>query len=226
MKRLKRCGGFTLFEMLIAIAVLTILVSLVFEILTTYLSATLTLQSDMDRLDKTLALRRFLISKLGVVSSGAHLLSTDPDRAASGLLIGNSGEYQVFGIQKQSNHLFQIELAEHEGGPNLDTEMVSTYKRDQQKLAWTTILRDIDSLTWRFYDGKDQKWLDSWTYLDRNPSIVEIKFQLDGEFSPTVYDFPIVQLAPPPQGSAANANAPLQSPTPASPANQEPNASH
>ncbi len=213
--KLRHSAGFTLFELVVAMAVLSFLVAMVFELLTTFVSATQALQLDQSRLDQALALQRFLSSRVETITADSHLLSVTLDSNTSSVVIANQQHYLALEIDQSTHGLSMSYRTASFSNPSTPaTEILNGYRKDRPDVEAVVLLHNLKDAQWRFFDRPSGKWFDSWTFLDRNPSIAELSFTMDGDQSPTVFDFPVVQLAPNPDLFVVplNSVAPLTTP--------------
>jgi prepilin-type N-terminal cleavage/methylation domain-containing protein len=181
--------GYLLLELLLAMAIFGIASALVFRIIQTATKTTQEAQliqvrtEKIDGIDQTLrfaltglpATAEFVTIKKGndlelAFGNAAFQFSWQPGEVAFGALLietvqQGDGRYalQVAQIANPDQNLSLPELAQG------------------KDLPWTTVAADLDRLSWRFFDGRSNKWVDDWTDPLVKPELIELTFQASGD---------------------------------------------
>jgi hypothetical protein len=181
--------GYLLLELLLAMAIFGIASALVFRIIQTATKTTLETQliqvrtEKIDGIDQTLrsaltglpATALFLTVKRGNdlelgFTNAAFQFSWQPGGVAFGALL--------IGAVQQGDGRYALRVAQIANpDPNLSLPELAQGK----DLVWTTIGADLDRLSWRFFDGRSNKWLTEWTDSLVKPELIEVMFQASGD---------------------------------------------
>jgi len=177
----RRQSGYLLLEVLLAIAILSIVVVMIFQIVQNTLRATAQinfLQTEQRKIDgiQELFRRNFLAMPItcqfqtqsadGRVQLVFRHAPFNFSWSRSGVLLGTvtiAGRTQPDG---------RIALGFFE---EPEAKVVG-----QEKGDWILLLGDIDQLTWRFYDTRTGKWLLEWSDAGYKPKLVELSLKLSG----------------------------------------------
>jgi prepilin-type N-terminal cleavage/methylation domain-containing protein len=197
--------GFTLFEMMITVTVMLILAVMVFTLMTGVLRSASTLQDNQDRNDRLSSLYAFLMHKLTMLPARSTIASyTRGDGeglVVSGIIFGNTNLATAIDGKLQDNGLYVLRMtsfATSEAGQQSQdarqtlTQSVTT---DDPTLTWTTLLKDVKTMTWKFQDATQVQWDDTWTQ-SATPNLVEFDLQGGGDVQPTTMDFWVPKINP------------------------------
>ncbi|HEY0789953.1 MAG TPA: hypothetical protein VGD78_02705 [Chthoniobacterales bacterium] len=181
-------GGYLLLEVLLAMAILTMITTMVFRIIQTTVRATQevtylqSLQEKVDGIDELL--RENFASQPPVVQfqtrtlqgntelvfrdADFHFTST-PGTAAFGTLV-LAGRPDASG---------RLALSFVQEGENARRHLVEANQEDHA--SWTPLLVDLERIAWRFYDPRTQKWRADWEDASFRPTLVELTVRLSGQ---------------------------------------------
>ncbi len=201
----KGIGGFTLFEMMITLMIFGLLVAMVFVLMTGILESAATLQDNQNRGDQVTALYDFMKSKLTMMPARATVASYSrgdgEGLVQNGILFGNNNLATAIDAKIQPNGLYLLRLTSFttaSGGQDpQDARVVLTQSvtTDDPTLSWTTLLKDVKTLNWKFQDAQLVQWDTTWTSTTV-PNLVELDFQGGGDLQATTMDFWVPKINP------------------------------
>ncbi len=181
-------SGYLLFEVLLAMAILTIVVVLVFRIIESTVRSTLdvsylqTKEEQADGLFELLRQNFVSLPQLTAFETREHAGATELIFRKAPFTFSYSGQGPQFGT---------IVLAARPGADGRlslsvlqEPENASQSYLDSSSDAepnWFVILPDLDQLSWRFYSGSASKWETSWPNPAIKPELVELTFKLSGD---------------------------------------------
>ena len=195
-------SGYLLVEVLLAIAILSIVVVMVFQIIQTTLRVTSDidfLQTQQRKVDGICELLR-----RNFVSMPQTCLFQTRDHNGSTELIFRYAPFNfswmnpgakfgtvVIASRPQPDGRLALSVLE-ESGNALESYVDSGIER---KSDWVPLVNDVDRLTWRFYDARAGKWSSDWPDTAVKPNLVEINIKLAGRnhLERGVFRWPIAQ---------------------------------
>lgn len=229
-------GGFSLFEIAVAMTILGLISGAIFSILWQAGDTAVEIR-ELDRRDEEvsrfLALLRESIEHL---PQGGTLEMTPAEESPSGhpeLKIGNSATAFVFGKIVGSAEETVLSLrpgkATTEGGPTYDlaitrpdfapedttgsgmalrTGVDDFLQADEEGRYWMPLLTGVTSAGWSYWDEEQQTWTDEWTDDSRLPPL--LAFSFDDAYRPVplrvVFEVP-EQVSNPPSEESATTGA-------------------
>jgi type II secretion system protein J len=195
-------SGYLLLEVLLAIAILSIVVVMVFQIIQTTLRVTSDinfLQTQQRKVDGICELLR-----RNFVSMPATCLFQTRNHNGSTELVFRYAPFNfswmkpgakfgtvVIASRPQPDGRLALSVLE-ESGNALESYVDSGIER---KSDWVPLVNDVDRLTWRFYDARTGKWSSDWPDTGVKPNLVEINIKLAGRnhMERGVFRWPIAQ---------------------------------
>jgi len=195
-------SGYLLVEVLLALAILSLVVVMVFQIIQTTLRVTSDinfLQAQQRKVDGIYELLR-----RNFVSMPQRCLFQTRNHNGSMELIFRYAPFNfswvrsgaqfgtvVIGSRPQPNGRFALSVLE-ESGNALESYVDSGTER---KGDWVPLINDVDRLSWRFYDSRTGKWSSDWPDTGVKPNLVEINIKLAGRnrVERGVFRWPIAQ---------------------------------
>ena len=195
-------SGYLLLEVLLALAILSIVVVMVFQIIQTTLRVTSDinfLQTQQRKVDGICELLR-----RNFVSMPQTCLFQTRDHNGSTELIFRYAPFKfswaktgatfgtvVIASRLQPDGRLALSVLE-ESGDALESYVDTGIER---KGDWVPLVNDIDRLTWRFYDARTGKWSSDWPDTGAKPNLVEINIKLAGRnhLERGVFRWPIAQ---------------------------------
>ncbi len=181
-------SGYLLFEVLLAMAILTIVVVLVFRIIESTVRSTLdvsylqTKEEQADGLFELLRQNFVSLPQLTAFQTREHSGATE--------LIFRKAPFN-FSWSSQGPQFGTIVLSARPGADGRlslcvlqEPEDASQSYLDGSSDAepnWFVILPDLEQLSWRFYDGGAGKWETNWPNPAIKPELVELTFKLSGD---------------------------------------------
>jgi type II secretory pathway component PulJ len=200
-KRVKT-SGYLLLEVLLAVAVLSISVVMIFRIIQTTLKATADitfLQTQQRKVDGISQLLRRNFDSMPQTC-------TFQTRSANGSLelIFRSAPFNFSWVTSGANYGTVViagrPLADgrlalsvlQESGDALNSYVDGS---NEKKADWFPLMDDVEQLSWRFFDGQAGKWASTWPNPASKPSLVELTFKLAGRshLERCVFRWPMAQ---------------------------------
>ncbi len=197
--------GFTLIEMMMALAVFVLLASAVFGLMTGVLQSTSTLQDNQDRRDVVDALTAFLKKQLNEMSAQAGVTSYirgDGDGLKQdGVIFGTASQASAIDARLQPNGYYLLRItsyaAESVNGQSVDARntLANLVSGDDPSLTWKTLIGDIKTLSWKFQDANATDWSDTWSATGK-PAFIEFSMLPAGDLKAVTMDFWLPKIDP------------------------------
>jgi type II secretion system protein J len=195
-------SGYLLLEVLLALAVLSVVVVIVFQIIQTTLRVTSDinfLEAQQQKVDGICELlRRNFVSlpqtclfQTRKRNQSTELVFRHAPFNFSWLKTGAQFGNVVIASRPQPDGRFALSVLQESG--NALESYVDT--GTDRKGDWMPLVNDVDQLSWRFYDPLATKWQSEWPDTARKPNLVEITFKLAGRnhTERCVFRWPIAQ---------------------------------
>lgn len=195
-------SGYLLVEVLLAIAILSIVVVMVFQIIQTTLRVTSDidfLQTQQRKVDGICELLRRNFVSMPVTclfqtrnhNGSTELIFRYAPFNFSWMKPGAKFGTVVIASRPQPDGRLALSVLE-ESGNALESYVDSGIER---KSDWVPLVNDVDRLTWRFYDARAGKWSSDWPDTAVKPNLVEINIKLAGRnhLERGVFRWPIAQ---------------------------------
>jgi type II secretion system protein J len=195
-------SGYLLLEVLLAVAVLSISVVMIFRIIQTTLKATADITFLQTQQRKVDGISQLLRRNFDSMPQSC----TFQTRSANGSLelIFRSAPFNFSWVTTGANY-GTVVIA---GRPLPDGRLalsVLQESRDalnsyvdgsnEKKADWFPLMDDVEQLSWRFFDGQAGKWTSVWPNPASKPSLVELTFKLAGRshLERCVFRWPMAQ---------------------------------
>lgn len=220
-------SGFSLFEIVVAMSILSIIAGAVLSILWQAGDTAAEIRF-LDRRDEEvsrfLALLRESIENL---PNGGTLEMVPAEESTTGnneLKIGNSATAFVFGEKIGTSEetvialrpsadataiepTFEIAISRSDFAPDEDENGGMVFRAgtddlmqvDEEGRYWLPLLSDVSSAAWRFWDEDNEEWLDEWTDDSAMPPLLEFSLVESGKLSPLIVVFEVPDSAVNPQ---------------------------
>jgi Type II secretion system (T2SS), protein J len=197
-------GGYLLLEVLLALAILSIVVVMIFQIV----QATLRITSDINFLETQQQkidgicelLRRNLVAMPQTAlfqtrkrANSFELIFRDaPFRFSWSGTSAEFGTVVIAGKPQADGRITLSVLQQAQDGSRVVVDAQSEWKG-----SWVALLSNIDQLNWRFFDPRTAKWATEWPDAGTKPSLIEITLKLAGRDHPErgVFPWPIAQIS-------------------------------
>jgi type II secretory pathway component PulJ len=199
--RVQTCG-YLLLEVLLALAVLSISVVMIFRIIQTTLKATADinfLQTQQRKVDgiSQLLRRNFdsmpqtcIFQTRSTNGSLELIFRSAPFNFSWVTTAANFGTVVIAG-RSQSNGRLALSVLQESG------DALSSYVdgANEKKGEWFPLMDDVEQLSWRFFDGQTEKWMPAWPNAASKPTLVELTFKLAGRnhLERCVFRWPMAQ---------------------------------
>ncbi|MEX2581468.1 MAG: type II secretion system protein [Verrucomicrobiales bacterium] len=225
--------GFSLFEIVVAMAILGIIAGSVLSIIWQAADSAAEIR-DLDRRDEEvgrfLALLRESIENLppdgtlaleppGESASGYHELKIGNSATAFtfGETVGSSEECVIAlrpgGVSEEGETLFDIALSRDDFAPD-DADgsgMVfragegDLLQADEDGRYWLTLVSGVKTASWRYWESDREEWLEEWTDDEAMPELLEFSFADTYGAFPKRLVFQVPEQAVNPEGAVASA---------------------
>jgi hypothetical protein len=182
-----RRSGYLLLEVLLALAVLSISVVMIFKIIQTTLKVTADinfLQTQQRKVDGIYELLRRNFDTLPqtctfqtrTVNGSLELIFRSAPFNFSWVTTGANFGTVVIGSRPQADGRLALSILQE--GPNaLDSYVDSG---SEKKADWFPVMNDAERIGWRFFDARIGKWSSDWPDIANKPNLVELTFKLAG----------------------------------------------
>jgi type II secretion system protein J len=195
-------SGYLLLEVLLAVAVLSISVVMIFRIIQTTLKATADitfLQTQQRKVDGISQLLRRNFDSMPQsctfqtrsANGSLELIFRSAPFNFSWVTTGaNYGTVVIAGRPLPDGRLALSVL--QESGDALNSYVDGS---NEKKADWFQLMDDVEQLSWRFFDGQAGKWTSTWPNPASKPSLVELTFKLAGRshLERCVFRWPMAQ---------------------------------
>jgi hypothetical protein len=181
-------GGYLLFEVLLALAILTIVVVLVFRIIQTTVRATLDISYLQTKEEQAQGLVELLRQNFVTVPQVASFQTRVRDGATE--LIFQKTPF-TFSWSKQGPQFGTVVLAARpQANGKLSFSIIQEPEDATERYVggtpgkkpnWFVVLPDLSEATWRFYNESAGKWETAWTNPATKPALIEFTFKLSGD---------------------------------------------
>jgi len=195
-------AGYLLLEVLLALAVLSISVVMIFQIIQTTLKVTSdinflqTQQRKVDGISELLrrnfeSMPRTSVFQTRNVNGSLELIFRSAPFTFSWVNAGANFGTVVIASRPQPDGRFALSVLQ-ESGNTLDSYVDGGNDR---KADWFPLMDDVEQLRWRFFDGASGKWSPDWSDTAIKPTLVELNFKLAGRnrMERCVFRWPIAQ---------------------------------
>jgi type II secretory pathway component PulJ len=196
-------GGYLLLEVLLALAILSVVVVMIFQIVQTTLRVTSDinfLESQQQKVDGICELlrRNFIAMPQTTLfetrrkENSFELIFRDAPFNFS--WVGTGAQYGTVVIASRPQADGRIALSVLQDPGDASRKIVDA--QTQWKGNWVPLLSDIDQIGWRFFDPRNGKWLTEWPDAGVKPSLIEITLKLAGRnhLERGVFRWPVAQI--------------------------------
>jgi len=193
-------SGYLLLEVLLAVAVLSISVVMIFKIIQTTLKVTSDinfLQTQQRKVDGIFELLRRNFNSMPAtctfqtrtVNSSLELIFRNAPFNFSWVAAGEKIGTVVIASRPQADGRLALSVLQ-ESGNALDS-----YVDGGKKAVWFPVMSDAERISWRFFDQTAGKWATDWPDAGMKPKLIELTFKLAGvnHTDRCVFQWPIVQ---------------------------------
>jgi type II secretory pathway component PulJ len=196
--------GYLLLEVLLALAILSIVVVMIFQIVQTTLRTTSdinfleTQQQKVDGICELLRRNFVAMPQTAFFQTRRRTNSFElvfRDAPFSFSWSGTGAQYGTVVIASKPQADGRITLSvlqEPEDGSRRIVDAQSEWKGN-----WIPLLSDIDQLSWRFFDPQSGKWSADWPDAGTKPSLIEITLKVGGRSHTErgVFRWPVAQIS-------------------------------
>jgi type II secretion system protein J len=195
-------SGYLLLEVLLAVAVLSISVVMIFRIIQTTLKATADITFLQTQQRKVDGISQLLRRNFDSMPQSC----TFQTRSANGSLelIFRSAPFNFSWVTAGANYGTVVIAGRplpngrvalsvlQESGDALNSYVDGS---NEKKADWFPLMDDVEQLSWRFFDGQAGKWTSVWPNPASKPSLVELTFKLAGRshLERCVFRWPMAQ---------------------------------
>jgi type II secretory pathway component PulJ len=195
-------AGYLLLEVLLALAVLSISVVMIFKIIQTTLKVTSDinfLQAQQRKVDGIFELLRRNFSSMPTtctfqtrtVNNSLELIFRNAPFNFSWVATGAKVGTVVIAGRPQADGRLALSVLQ-ESGNALDSYVEGGAEK---KADWFPVMSDAERISWRFFDETSGKWSTDWPDSGTKPNLVELTFKLAGvnQTNRCVFTWPIAQ---------------------------------
>jgi hypothetical protein len=194
-------SGYLLLEVLLALAVLSIVVGMVFQIIQTALKVTAdinflqTQQRKVDGITELLrrnfdSMPRSCVFQTRKINGSLELIFRSAPFNFSWVKAGANFGTVVLANRPQSDGRLALSVLQESGNA-----MDSYVDAGNEKAEWFPLMNDVEELSWRFFDEATGKWSPEWPNTAAKPNLVQLTFKLAGRnhMERCVFRWPIAQ---------------------------------
>ena len=200
--------GFTLFEMVVVIAIFVLLAGGIYATVNAAVRATATLTEEnlqIQRLNSFVSIERSTFPHLPAYARLAGGVRAEGGDGFPEITLRDAPGVFAWGMGGPSAGTALLTARPRLGGGRelslmlLPGSLGEMERRDAlERGAWLRLLPDLREVKWRFYSLEQQEWLEEWLEGER-PPLVELNLQLLGEEVPRQFIFwlpPVKEVAP------------------------------
>jgi prepilin-type N-terminal cleavage/methylation domain-containing protein len=207
--------GFTLFEVMMAIAIFVILVGGIYMAVSSAISASVHLGSVQMEARQQTSFVRFLRDGFLNLPAGAKISLLTRDMGQRGRMVElvierASGAFETGVLETQGSGVVLAVIPDGKGASTFSMQRfvsgLSEKERDQNLEAgsWLRVLEEVRTVRWRFWDKQEQKFIETWDRGDERPELVELTYSTSSEGEMTsVFRLPVIV-----KSSAGNQSSP------------------
>jgi len=201
----RKRAGYLLLEVLLALAVLSLAVVMIFQIIQTTLKVTAEidfLQVQQRKVDSLFDLMRRNFCSMPVtalfetrtVNGSIQLIFRDAPFNFTWVRAGSSYGTVVIATRPQPDGALALSIlqdtSEESGSSSAGIE--------ERKGDWFALLTEIDYLKWRFFSAQTGTWSPVWQDTGVKPNLVEMTFKLVGRehVDTCIFRWPVAQTGP------------------------------
>jgi len=193
-------SGYLLLEVLLALAVLSLVVGMIFRIIQTTMKVTAEinfLQTQQRKVDGIAELLRRNFEAMPPsctfqtqnANGALELVFRNAPFNFSWVRNGANFGSVTIGSRSQANGRLALSVLQEKGNA------ASSYAdgKNEKRAEWFPLMDDVERISWRFF--ANGKWLTDWPDIATKPSLVELTFKLAGRnhTERCVFRWPIVQ---------------------------------
>ncbi len=174
-----KADGFTLLEIMLAVAVLGLVVISVYRFVETTLAGVRTTEVEFREQALTASFGSFLRSqmeglpvRLGAITGEPHVFNNIPSDELQ--WIANPG----FGtMTRHANGEYRVTLTvqEPKGGGPLELGLRRQDIDNKAEATWFPLMKDVKGLEVRYFDSRAREWMEKWTDLAVRPTLIRVK---------------------------------------------------
>ena len=209
----RKAGGFTLFEMIVVVAIFVLLAGGIYATVNAAVRASATLSEEnlsSQRMNAFLSLLRRTFHNLpstALVSGGVR---ADGGRNIPEIVLREAPGVFSWGTAGGATSMALISARPRLGGGKEISllSLSSALEGNDLRAAidrgqWLRLLPDLRDVRWRFYNDSTQEWVEEWEEGMERPKLLELSFELLGEEIPRTYVFWLPPVQEPQEASAA-----------------------
>jgi type II secretory pathway pseudopilin PulG len=201
--RRRRRAGYLLLEVILALAILTIVVALVFRIIQTTVRVTSDvqyLQSEQEHADGLYELLRKHFDSMPPtaefqtrrVQNDLELIFLEAPFHFSWTPSGPQFGSTVIAARRQADGHYTLAVVQE---PE-DASVSYAASGQPANVTWVPVVSGLREFNWRFFDGHTHEWKTDWKDPGAKPTLFECTFEVSGQAGPTraVFRWPIAPV--------------------------------
>lgn len=177
--------GFTLLEVMLALALLVMISGSVFSLVKSSLESAVITETRVRNNDSKYGFLELFRRVFRGLPEGVVLYSNDAqDDELQGNILIFFGAFPVLSwgdvVIHPSDYYMIGYLAEKK-----EIALKRSSGEDGSESEWLPLIENVEGVTWRFYDGVEKKWLEVFDWDQPRPAVIELTMKLEYEASPT-----------------------------------------
>lgn len=216
----RAAAAFTLLEVMLAIAILALLMGVMLSLVEKTLEASMMLEQEQQKLQQRQGIIDLLRTTFRILPNDVQMISrrvNDANATQQQIVFANAPTVFAWGNADEMIHSsVVVGIPTQTGGginfsikrippPDVDLAanatpnylaMLPAEGSADDTAPWLTLLENLKSVQWRFFDPRTFNWLDDWTDPNTRPSLVELQWQYLDETTVQRYVFWLPPITP------------------------------
>lgn len=191
-RRLRRAGGFTLIEVILAISIFVLMAGGIYLAVSTSVRASAELANAQMDARKLSAFVRFLREGFSNLPIEAEFVLRTRDQGHRGrsveLLIPRAaGAFETGALESFGSGVVLAALPDGKGKSRFSlmrfSDKLSEKDRDRflEEAEWLPVLDDVELVRWRFWDPNLNQYVETWQSGRQRPELIELTIQVMGD---------------------------------------------
>lgn len=216
--RLRRTGAFTLFEMMVVMAIFVLLAGGIYATVNAAMRAMAIVTEEnlqTQRLDAFVSLLRGTFRNLPAAAQFAGGVRVEDGEGMPEIVLRDAPGVFAWGAGGSSSGTVVLSARPRLGGGRelgvalLPGSLGDVERREAlENTRWLRLVPDLREVQWRFYNEAQQDWVEEWPEGTERPPLVELSMQLLGEDAPRKFVFWLPPVKEQPAEALPVENAP------------------
>lgn len=215
---IRGAGGFTLFEMIVVVAIFVLLAGGIYATVNAAVRASATLSEEnlnSQRVNAFISLLRRTFHNLPSTAEVFGGVRSDGGKNIPEIVLREAPGVFSWGAAGGSTSMALVSARPRLGGGKEISllSLPSSLGDNDLRLAiergnWLRLLPDLRDAKWRFYNDSTQEWAEEWEAGMERPKLLELSFELLGEEIPRTYVFWLPPVKEPQEAPAPPSGTP------------------